>query len=370
MITVTCFIARCLEISPVLPPSAFCLFTGGKWPKEEVQEREKAEGLEDAGAESELTGSTKGGPGKDKMHGFLFLLFLFQLAGSSDISGPEAVRGLVGGSLTVQCHYVQKWKNSKKWWCRGANWGNCHILVKTNGSEQEVQRKNVSIKDNQKNLIFTVTMEKLKQTDANIYWCGIERYGIDLGVKVKVTVHPAPTTVSTTSSNAHMSTTPAETKGPSTMTSHHYDGSADSINLSILLPLIFAVLLLLLVAASLLALRMMKQQKKAAEPSPGQVMQPLEGDLCYANLTLQPTGTSHGSSQKACTKPSSSALENQQEVDYITMASFPKENISYAALSWELLDQEPTYSSTDVLVTHVPRRNPEESMEYSTIRKP
>uniref|UniRef100_A0A8C9M702 CD300 molecule like family member f n=1 Tax=Panthera tigris altaica TaxID=74533 RepID=A0A8C9M702_PANTA len=289
------------------------------------------------------------------MHGFLFLLFLFQLAGSSDISGPEAVRGLVGGSLTVQCHYVQTWKNSKKWWCRGANWGNCHILVKTDGSEQEVQRKNVSIKDNQKTLIFTVTMEKLKQTDANIYWCGIERYGIDLGVKVKVTVHPAP----------------AETKGPSTMTSHHYDGSADSINLSILLPLIFAVLLLLLVAASLLALRMMKQQKKAAEPSPGQMMQPLEGDLCYANLTLQPTGTSHGSSQKkACTKPSSSALENHQEVDYVTMASFPKENISYAALSWELLDQEPTYSNTDVLVTHVPRRNPEESMEYSTIRKP
>lgn len=51
-----------------------------------------------------------------------------------------------------------------------------------------------------------------------------------------------------------------------------------------------------------------------------QVMQPLEGDICYANLTLQPTGTSHGSSQKkACTKPSSSALENQQEVDYVTM---------------------------------------------------
>ncbi|XP_046937408.1 CMRF35-like molecule 1 isoform X2 [Lynx rufus] len=163
------------------------------------------------------------------MHGFLFFLFLFQLAGSSDISGPEAVRGLVGGSLTVQCHYVQTWKNSKKWWCRGANWGNCRILVKTDGSEQEVQRKNVSIKDNQKNLTFTVTMEKLKQTDANIYWCGIERYGIDLGVKVKVTVHPAPTTVSTTGSNATMSTTPAETKGPPTMTSHHYDGSCWAI---------------------------------------------------------------------------------------------------------------------------------------------
>lgn len=44
--------------------------------------------------------------------------------------------------------------------------------------------------------------------------------------------------------------------------------SADSINLSILLPLIFAVLLLLLVAASLLALRMMKQQKKGDQIQP------------------------------------------------------------------------------------------------------
>lgn len=54
----------------------------------------------------------------------------------------------------------------------------------------------------------------------------------------------------------------------------------------------------------------------------------------------------------------------------LLQAPFPKENISYAALSWELLDQEPTYSNTDFLVTHVPRKNPEESMEYSTIRKP
>ncbi|XP_039082324.1 CMRF35-like molecule 1 isoform X2 [Hyaena hyaena] len=292
-------------------------------------------------------------------------------SGSSEISGPGVVSGLVGGSLTVQCRYVQKWQSHKKWWCRGAEWNSCRILVKTNGSEQEAQWKNVSIKDNQKNYTFTVTMVKLTKSDADTYWCGIEKYGTDHGAKVKVTINPAPTTVSTTTSNAHMSTAPAETKAPPTMTSHHSNARADSINLSILLPLIFGVLLLLLVAASLLALRMMKQQKKAAGLSPEQVLQPPVGDLCYANLTLQQTGTSHGSSQKkACTKPSSSDLEKQQEVDYVTMAPLPKENISYAALTWEFLDQEPTYSNTDVLVTRIPSRNHEESIGYSTVRRP
>ncbi|XP_029784803.1 CMRF35-like molecule 1 isoform X2 [Suricata suricatta] len=301
----------------------------------------------------------------------LLFLFLFGLAGSSPISGPVAVRGLVGGSLTVQCHYEPGWETYKKWWCRGAKWSKCHILVKTNGSEQEAKNNQVSIQDNQKNYTFTVTMEKLKETDADTYWCGIERSVTDLGVSVKVTIDPAPTTVPTTTSNAQMSTAPAETKGPPTMSSHHSSARADSINLSILLPLIFGVLLLLLVAASLLALRMMKQQKKAAEPSPEKVLQPPEGDLCYANLTLQPTGTSHGSSQKkVCTKSSSSDLENQQEVDYVTMAPFPKENVSYAALSWEFLDQEPTYSNTDVFFTHVPSRNHEEPIRYSTVRRP
>ncbi|XP_039082326.1 CMRF35-like molecule 1 isoform X3 [Hyaena hyaena] len=295
-----------------------------------------------------------GGLGENKMHLFL-LFFLFHLAGSSEISGPGVVSGLVGGSLTVQCRYVQKWQSHKKWWCRGAEWNSCRILVKTNGSEQEAQWKNVSIKDNQKNYTFTVTMVKLTKSDADTYWCGIEKYGTDHGAKVKVTINPAP----------------AETKAPPTMTSHHSNARADSINLSILLPLIFGVLLLLLVAASLLALRMMKQQKKAAGLSPEQVLQPPVGDLCYANLTLQQTGTSHGSSQKkACTKPSSSDLEKQQEVDYVTMAPLPKENISYAALTWEFLDQEPTYSNTDVLVTRIPSRNHEESIGYSTVRRP
>ncbi|XP_038531708.1 CMRF35-like molecule 1 isoform X2 [Canis lupus dingo] len=391
------------------------------------------------------------------MHLLLLFLPFFRVAGSYEITGPNAVRGLVGGSLTVECCYASTWKTYSKWWCRGSIWRRCNILVQTTGSEQKVKKNKVSIRDNQKNFTFSVTMEELTETDTDIYWCGIEKSGTDLGVEVKVTIDPAP----------------AETKDPPTVTSSHSNDRDNAMTLSVLIPTILAVLLLLLVAASLLTLRIMKQQKKAAEMSPEQVresprsdqrpqtapfspssfpspkstevqmyqtnyvpkclcahsppvgpgrmgsgcwkqpevgggwkgagvevaeqaergkpreaqslcpsreedlgflskvLQPQEGDLCYANLTLQPTQISRNSSKKkACAKPSLSVLDDQLEVEYVTMAPLSKEDISYAALSWELSNQEPTYCNMGRPDTHVPSRSQQEHMEYSTIKRP
>ena len=102
----------------------------------------------------------------------------------------DAVSGPVRGSLTVQCRYEPGWETYNKWWCQGAEWKSCHILVQTDGSEREAKGDRVSIKDNQKLRVFTVTMEELRWNNADTYWCGIERYGPDLGVKVKVTIDP------------------------------------------------------------------------------------------------------------------------------------------------------------------------------------
>ncbi|XP_034881991.1 CMRF35-like molecule 1 isoform X2 [Mirounga leonina] len=300
----------------------------------------------------------------------LLLFLLFQGAGSSAlVAVSKAVSGPVRGSLTVQCRYEPKWGTYSKWWCRGAEWKDCHILVQTDGSERDKKGDRVSIKDNHKLRTFTVTMKELRWDDTDTYWCGIKRSGPDLGVQVKVTIDPAPTTVSTTTTSTTMSAAPAETEGPPTV-SRPTSGSANSMKLSILIPLILAVLLLLLVTASFLALRRMKLQKGAAGISPEQVVQPPEGDLCYANLALEPTSTSHNSSQKkARTKSSSSALDDQQEVEYITMAALLKEDISYMALSWEALNEESTYYNMNYHVAHVPSRSHEESTEYSSIRR-
>ncbi|XP_029782660.1 CMRF35-like molecule 4 [Suricata suricatta] len=123
---------------------------------------------------------------------WLFLvLFLPVVQASSAITArPTAVSGSVKGSLTVQCLYEPGWETYKKWWCQGAEWSNCHILVKTNGSEQEVKGKRVSIQDNQKTRTFTITMEDLRLSDQDIYWCGIEKSGTDLGDKVNVSIDP------------------------------------------------------------------------------------------------------------------------------------------------------------------------------------
>uniref|UniRef100_A0A8D0V0A4 Immunoglobulin V-set domain-containing protein n=1 Tax=Sus scrofa TaxID=9823 RepID=A0A8D0V0A4_PIG len=95
--------------------------------------------------------------------------------GSSPVTGPKAVRGQERGSLAVQCRYTPGWESHGKWWCRGADWGNCKILVQTTASEPEVKRDRVSIRDDRENRTFTVTTEELRLDDAGIYWCGIER---------------------------------------------------------------------------------------------------------------------------------------------------------------------------------------------------
>uniref|UniRef100_A0A8C9PAQ4 Ig-like domain-containing protein n=1 Tax=Spermophilus dauricus TaxID=99837 RepID=A0A8C9PAQ4_SPEDA len=109
----------------------------------------------------------------------------------SRFTGPKTKSGPELGSLTVQCNYTSGWKTHRKYWCRGADWRDCKILVSTTGSEQEVKRDRVSIRDDQENLTFMVTMEDLRRDDADIYWCGIERVGSDHGFPVDVSIDPA-----------------------------------------------------------------------------------------------------------------------------------------------------------------------------------
>ncbi|XP_001492912.4 CMRF35-like molecule 7 isoform X2 [Equus przewalskii] len=68
------------------------------------------------------------------------------------------------------------------------------LLLSLPGSEQEVKTDRMSIRDNQSNHSLTVTMTQLRRDDTDIYWCGIERLGPDLGVQINVTVDPEATT--------------------------------------------------------------------------------------------------------------------------------------------------------------------------------
>ncbi|XP_019794262.2 CMRF35-like molecule 1 isoform X3 [Tursiops truncatus] len=291
------------------------------------------------------------------MHLLLLFYLLRRLAGSSAITGPGAVSGPEGGSLTVKCQYSPGWETYEKWWCRGAAWSSCKFVVKTTEPEKEVKEGRVSIRDNRKSRTIAVTMEKLRLNDADSYWCGIEKFGTDLGVRVKVTINPVSVNLEETSDSL-------------AVTSPDSNSGSVFLKANTLLPFIFAVLLLLLMVTSLVVWRMMKQQKKAAEISAEQVLQPKEGDMCYANLSLQQTENSGSSQKKASTRSSSPAQANAEEVEYVTMTPFLREGIACAALSLETSDQEPTYSNMECFITRIPSRSHEEPTEYSAIRKP
>uniref|UniRef100_A0A8C6RWS9 CD300 molecule like family member B n=1 Tax=Nannospalax galili TaxID=1026970 RepID=A0A8C6RWS9_NANGA len=116
-------------------------------------------------------------------------LLLLSFPGYLSIQGPASVRGPEQGSVTVQCRYGPRWKNYNKWWCRGTTWNTCRILIQTTSLEKEKTIGRLSIRDNQRDN-FQVTMEMLEQNDTGTYWCGIQKTGIDRGVRVTVTVDP------------------------------------------------------------------------------------------------------------------------------------------------------------------------------------
>lgn len=114
----------------------------------------------------------------------------FCFPGSFSIQGPETVKGPEWGSVTVQCQYDPGWETYRKWWCRGTRWNTCRILIQTQGTEEEVLGDRVAIRDDQRHRLLSVTMWQLRRNDMDIYWCGIQRTGVDLGFRVQVIIDP------------------------------------------------------------------------------------------------------------------------------------------------------------------------------------
>ncbi|XP_061477789.1 CMRF35-like molecule 5 [Rhineura floridana] len=110
----------------------------------------------------------------------------------SSLRGPAAVTGFLGRSLSVMCHYDDGYQTYYKYWCKGASWKYCSIVVGTTGTEAEAKAGTTSIKDDHIRFEFTMRLKKLTMQDAGIYWCAIERKGIDLRSRVDITVLPAP----------------------------------------------------------------------------------------------------------------------------------------------------------------------------------
>ncbi|XP_059806136.1 polymeric immunoglobulin receptor-like [Hypanus sabinus] len=86
----------------------------------------------------------------------------------------DKVRGVVGSTITIDCHYAPLYRSHKKYLCRMGD-RQCTLLVNTNGTNKQNGR--MRIRDNTSQGIFTVTMENLVSNDTGHYRCGISTSG-------------------------------------------------------------------------------------------------------------------------------------------------------------------------------------------------
>ncbi|XP_074116787.1 CMRF35-like molecule 1 isoform X2 [Sminthopsis crassicaudata] len=282
------------------------------------------------------------------------------------IWGPEQMTFEENYSGIIKCHYASGWENYVKWWCRGAAWYSCNILVKTTESMRVSDR--VSIQDNVTALTFTVKIENIRKNDEGTYWCGIERTAAtDHGFQIKVMVDSVSrrtTTTRNTTTNVTIST------GNITGTKNSYSYERLKVtDLLVLLPIIFGILLVILVGASILAWRMLLRQRKGAEKLAEQGSQPTQEDICYAQLDLDgKTSPLNSRKRKASLQASPRVKSIHKEVEYVTMGPIKREDITYATPFLNTHDQNLIYSNMQSLISHSDPENPENT-EYSLSEK-
>ncbi|KAL4604804.1 CMRF35-like molecule 8 isoform X3 [Arapaima gigas] len=107
-------------------------------------------------------------------HSDIFASVKLEVAGVQDVRTESWVSAETGGSVTIPCHYDQKYKHHVKYWCRGYIWSSCSTVVRTDSPQR---RGEVSITDHPNRLLFTVTMKNLQEKDSDTYWCVVEIVG-------------------------------------------------------------------------------------------------------------------------------------------------------------------------------------------------
>ncbi|KAF3839118.1 hypothetical protein F7725_017835 [Dissostichus mawsoni] len=101
---------------------------------------------------------------------------------------PLNIRGCVGERVTFTCsdwNTVFGVKSNDKYFCRSPCTEDKHIIIKA-ASGKTTQGNRMLILNTGNDLFVTFT--NLKKSDANIYYCGVKRTGLDLYIKVNLKV--------------------------------------------------------------------------------------------------------------------------------------------------------------------------------------
>ncbi|KAL1022551.1 hypothetical protein UPYG_G00029180 [Umbra pygmaea] len=118
----------------------------------------------------------------------LILVFIYWPWGCNSLWTVTKSTAKTGTNITIPCHYHRMFKANFKYWCKGRSWALCTVVAST---DPKWRRGGVSITDIPEELVFTVTMQNLRETDTNRYWCALKVGGFgkpDVRVSVELII--------------------------------------------------------------------------------------------------------------------------------------------------------------------------------------
>nr|XP_019956306.1 PREDICTED: CMRF35-like molecule 8 [Paralichthys olivaceus] len=170
--------------------------------------------------------------------------YITVIHGMLEVNNP--LRGEEGSSVSVECLYSERYRESEKKWCRSGDWSSCLVT----GSEGSYEDTSVAISDDRTGA-FTVTLKKLQMRDIGWYWCSAGQQQIP--VQVLVTPRPTTTTSVTLPVTLHHSVDHLPPSRP--ITKERWNGH-------ILESLLVCASLMVVVGLAILARKMWKLHKR------------------------------------------------------------------------------------------------------------
>ncbi|NXC03682.1 PIGR protein, partial [Orthonyx spaldingii] len=102
---------------------------------------------------------------------------------------PKFLNGIVGGSVSFQCHHDPEGTYEKKYLCRWRG-GSCSVLLDDQGFVLESYRERIQIlSSDPQHGSYTVVMRQLREEDAGWYWCGARSGHTELTAPLKLLIH-------------------------------------------------------------------------------------------------------------------------------------------------------------------------------------
>ncbi|XP_015251340.1 PREDICTED: polymeric immunoglobulin receptor-like [Cyprinodon variegatus] len=167
------------------------------------------------------------------------------------IHGMSAVNsrmsGAEGGSVTIECLYSERYRESEKKWCRSGDWRSCL----STGSDGSYEDSSVAIRDD-RTRAFTVTFKKLQMKHTAWYWCSAGQQKI----AVHLLVTPKPTTIPPVTNQSFPNLPPAKPIMRETWSNHS----------PMLLSVVVCSSVIFLVVVAILAIKFWKMHKTDRVP--------------------------------------------------------------------------------------------------------